>query len=239
MAAPHQEWTVLAHERPYALDDNILTVIGHIKMPAGDLPRRMTAVRLRDGRLVIFSAIALNEEGMSEVEAFGQPEFLVVPNDHHRLDAKSWKDRYPAMKVITPQGSRDKVAKAVPVDMSHVDFGDRDVRFVTVPGTQEKEAALEVSSPSGLTLVLNDIIGNIRDAKGFGGWFLRMMGFAGDEPHVPAPIKAMLVKDKAALAHQLRHWATDHQLKRIIVSHGETIEEDPKAALLKLAAALD
>ncbi|MBK6592614.1 MAG: hypothetical protein IPG23_07660 [Burkholderiales bacterium] len=32
------------------------------------------------------------------------------------------------------------------------------------------------------TLILNDVVGNIRNAKSFGGWLLRMAGFAGDEP---------------------------------------------------------
>ena len=31
------------------------------------------------------------------------------------------------------------------------------------------------------------------------------MGFAGDKPHVPGPIKMMFIADKTALAAQLRH----------------------------------
>src|SRR5262245_29695501 len=111
MSAPHETWTVLPHEKLTTLDDNLMSVVGHIKMPAGDLPRRMTVVRLRDRRLVIFSAIALDEDEMDELENFGTPAFLIVPNDHHRLDAKVWKDRYPDIKVLTAEGAREKVAK--------------------------------------------------------------------------------------------------------------------------------
>lgn len=239
MTAPHQQWTVLPHERLAALEDNVLTVVGHIHMPAGDLPRRMTAVRLRDGRLVVFSAIALNEDGMHELEAFGAPSFLIVPNDHHRLDARIWKDRYPEMKVIAPEGARKKVSKVVPVDATDIGFEDPGVRFIAVPGTRGHEAALEVDGPAGLTLVLNDIVANIRDPKGFGGWLLRKMGFAGEEPQIPAPVKAMLISDKAALEHQLRLWAAAPALRRIVVSHGDVIEDNPKDILLSLAATLD
>lgn len=35
-----------------------------------------------------------------------------------------------------------------------------------------------VRSVDGCTLILNDVVGNIRDAKGFGGWLLRLAGFA-------------------------------------------------------------
>ncbi|MHB1206891.1 MAG: hypothetical protein ACYCZX_15075 [Rhodospirillaceae bacterium] len=238
MPAPLQHWTVLPHEPLRAVDDNILTVVGRIKMPMADFPRRMTVVRLRGGRAVIFSGIALDEEEMRELEDFGDPAFLIVPSDRHRLDAKIWRDRYPAIEVIAPEGAREKVAKLVHVDAVSVTFDDPKVRFVTVPGMNGHEAALEVDGPGGLTLVLNDIIGNIRDPHGFGGWLLRMMGFAGDGPHVPGPVKATIGKGTADLARQLRAWAA-MPLKRIIVSHGETIDSNPQGALLALAATLD
>lgn len=239
MTAPFKQWKVLPHGKLSAVEDNILTVVGEIKMLAGELPRRMTVVRLRDGRLVVFSAIALDDDEMRSLEGFGDPAFLIVPSDHHRLDAKIWKDRYPAMRVITPLGAREKVQDAVPVDATDADFGDPDVKFVTVPGTNAHEAALEVSGPNGMTLVLNDIVGNIRGASGFTGWFLRLMGFAGDEPHVPIPVKLAMVDNKAALAAQLRKWAADATLRRILVSHGATIDDHPNDALRALAATLD
>jgi hypothetical protein len=198
----------------------------------------MTVVRLSDGRLVVYSAIALDEDQMKRLESFGVPAFLIVPNDHHRLDARIWKDRYPAMKVITPQGAHEKVAKIVPVDATDADFSDPDIRLVVVPGTRANEVALEVAHPSGTTLIVNDIIGNIRDARGFGGWFLRRMGFAGDEPHVPLPVRIAMVADKKALAAQLRKWAELPSLKRIVVSHGEIIDRDPRGALNALASKL-
>src|SRR5262249_52274325 len=158
---------------------------GTILMPAGRLPRRMTVVRLNDGGLVIFSAMSLADDQMTVLEAFGTPAYMIVPNDHHRMDAQSWKDRYPAIRVIAPAGARTKVEKVVLVDATFGDFGDTSVRFVPVAGTAEKEAALEVHGLHGTTLVLNDLVGNIRSARGFTGWFLRLTGFAGDEPHIP------------------------------------------------------
>src|SRR5687768_14334418 len=238
MAAPFKTWKVLPHGKLTAVEDNILTVIGRIRMPLAELPRRMTVVRLGDGRLVVYSAIALDEESMKRLEAFGRPAFLIVPNDHHRLDAGSWKTRYPQMKVIAPEAARAKVAKAVPVDATGADFDDPSVRLIAVAGTGARELALEIASPAGTTLVVNDIIGNIRDASGVGGWFLRLMRFAGDAPHVPRPVKAVMVSNKPALAAQFRRWADLPSLRRILVSHGSAIEEDPRGALNALAASL-
>jgi hypothetical protein len=234
-----EKWTVLPHGRLVEAGADLMTVVGEIAMPLMKLPRRMMIVRLRDGRLVVFSAIALDEAEMRRIEDFGTPAFLIVPNDHHRMDAGIWKERYPAMRVIAPAGSREKVEEEVGVDATEGDFGDPDVRFVTVAGTDGREGALEVRKADGLTLVLNDVVGNIRDSHGFGGWMLRRMGFAGDEPHVPGPVKLAMIESKAALRAQLLRWADEPGLKRILVAHGEAIEQDPRGALRALAASLE
>jgi hypothetical protein len=233
-----EKWEVLPHGRLTALDDGILSVEGGIHMPLMELPRRMTVIRLSDARLVVWSAIALDEGEMARLEAEGQPAFLIVPNDHHRLDARAWKERYPQLLVVAPEGAREKVAEAVPVDSTAPDFGDASVQFMAVPGTRGHEAALVVRRPAGTTLVLNDLVGNIRNEHGFGGWLLRLMGFAGEEAHIPAPVKMMLVKDKQALRAQLLRWAEIDSLKRIVVSHGSPIEDDPARVLRELADSL-
>lgn len=238
MTAPLQQWQVLPHGKPTRIGDNLLTVTGDIHMPLLELPRRMTVVRLHDARLVVYSAIALDEDEMIALEVWGRPTFLVVPSDKHRLDAKIWKDRYPTMQVVTPQGARAKVEELLKVDTVAPDFRDPDVEFMAVPGTRGHEAALIVRSAAGCTLILNDVVGNIRDAKGFGGWLLRLAGFAGDEPHIPSVVKMMVVNDTQALRLQLMEWAAMPTLTRIVVSHGAVIEDNPREVLRDLAASL-
>ena len=119
----------------------------------------------------------------------------------YRLDAKIWKDRYPGIQVVAPEGAREEVAKIAAVDTINPSFDDPGVSFVTVPGTKGREAALLVRTPTGTTLVLNDLVGNIRHASGFGGWLLKMAGFAGDEPHIPKVIRMSMVEDQQALTN--------------------------------------
>jgi hypothetical protein len=198
----------------------------------------MTIVRLGDHRLVIYSAIALDEGEMQAIEHFGEPAFLIVPGDLHRMDAKIWKDRYPGLYVVAPAGAREKVEKVVHVDATQVDFGDPNVRFVEVPGTGGHEAALIVQTPSGTNLVVNDIIANMPNRKGFGGWFLRLVGFTGAGPRVPRIVQKKIVRDKSAVRSQLERWAALSPLKRVIVSHGSPIERDAQRALRSLATSL-
>jgi len=238
MTAPLQQWTVLPHGKLTAIDDNILTVTGDIHMPLMDLSRRMTVVRLNDSRLVVYSAIALDEVEMASLEAYGRPTFLIVPSDKHRLDARIWKDRYPLMQVVAPEGARAKVEETVPVDTVAPAFGDPNVQFVNVPGTRRHESALIVRSAGGTTLVLNDIVGNIRNASGFGGWLLHLAGFAGDDAQIPKVVKMAMIDDTNALRLQLEQWAEIESLKRILVSHGAVIDENPRQTLRDLAASL-
>ena len=236
MAKPFSEWTVLPHGKLTRLDDNMLTVTGLLRMPPmGDVERRMTVVRLSNGRSVVYSAIALDEAEMSALEAFGWPAYLIVPNDIHRMDAKIWKKRYPETIVVAPPAACEKVERVVHVDDTSVDFGDPAVKLVTVPGTGEQELALVVESGGFTTLILNDIIFNLSNRPGLGGRLFKAVGLTGDQPGIPLPNKLRQVKDRGALRAQLERWSHIPNLKRVIVSHGSIIAKDAAHVLGRIA----
>jgi hypothetical protein len=229
-----EKWTVMPHGQLTQLEAGLWTVTGELHMPLTRLERRMTIVRLSDGSLIIYSAIALAEPEMKRIEDAGRPAFLIVPGVFHRTDARIWKQRYPQLKVLAPASARKAAEEAVPVDATELAFDDESVQFITVGGTSGYEAALMVRRAAGTTLVVNDVIGNMPHEAGF---VLRLMRFAGEEPHIPLPIKLGL-KDKPGLRDQLRTWAAEPNLTRILVSHGDPIEGDVSGQLLALADTL-
>ena len=238
MTAVHETWEVLPHGPVTAIDDGILTVTGQIPLPLVELERRMTVVRLADGSTVIYSAVALDEEAMREIERLGAPRYLVVPGDAHRLDARIYKERYPKIRVLCPPGARDRVEKVVPVDATEVDFGDPDVTWHVVAGAGGHEAALVVRRASGTTLIVSDLIANLRRKGGFEGWMLHAMGFGNDSPAVPTVERVLMVENKAQLRQQFLAWAAIPDLRRIVMSHGKPIEHDAAQALRGLAGTL-
>ncbi|QTC90878.1 hypothetical protein [Brevundimonas goettingensis] len=239
MSQFNAEWTVGPHGAIETVDEGLISVAGEIVMPLGRFPRRMTAVRLKDGGVVIWSAIALDDAGMAELEAFGAPRFLIVPNAGHRLDARLFKDRYPGLTVVAPEGSHEAVEAAVPVDATEDVFGDPGVRFVTVAGTAAAESALIVTRSGGTTLITNDIIGHVTHPHGLGANVMtRLFDYGVHEPSIPRTIRRF-IKDKAALAAQMRDWAALPDLKRIIVSHVDPITDAPAEHLRRLADELD
>lgn len=238
MSKPFDEWTVQPHGKLTQVADTIWTVVGAIRMPLLSFPRRMTVVQLRDRRLVIYSAIALDDEQMSVLRALGDPTYLVVPNDHHRLDAWAWKQRFPSIVVAAPAGAREKVEDTVHVDTVAPDFADPNVQFATVLGTGDKEAALIVHGNAGTTLVLSDVIGNMPDEPGFRGWMLRTAGFAGEVARIPMVARLSMIRDREALRAQLETWSEMSDLTSVIVSHGNPIDQHPRQTLRRLAVSL-
>ena len=198
----------------------------------------MTVVRLDDGSSIIYSAIALDESGMERIETFGAPRYLVVPGDAHRLDVKIYKQRYPGLLVVTPPGALKRVEKAVEVNATDIDFGDSNVAWQVVSGAGGHEGALLVHRASGTTLILSDLIGNLRRKRGFEGWMLHVMGFGDASPVIPLVERAAMIQNKAQLRQQFLDWAAIPDLRRIIMSHGEPIESRPAAVLRELAGTL-
>jgi hypothetical protein len=230
MPNPFTTWTVLPHQPIAKLEENLWFVEGKL----GNIRRVMVVVRLKDGRLVIWNAIALDEAEMKELEAWGTPAFLIVPNSLHRMDCRIWKERYPAMTVIAPPAARGKVSKLVTVHPTDADFGDDSVRLTVPEPTKGRDAVLEVKSNRGTTLVVKDIIFNQRDQPGLAGFMFRMLGFTGPKPIVPPLVKLLVVKDKPGLKAWLEAEAAKSH-KRLIVSHGHIVE--PAAQGLRDAAA--
>ncbi len=240
MPAILEKWEVMPHGPLVEVDDGILTVAGEIVMPLGRFPRRMTVVALAGGRTAIYSAIALDETEMTRIERMGRPAILIVPGDAHRLDAGIWKQRYPELRVVAPPGAREAVAEVVPVDATTSDIlDDRAVDWTIVAGTGGHEGALVVRRPGGVTVVCNDVIGNVAHPHGLGARIMgRLMGFGVSEPQVPRVVRHRVIEDPKALAGQFRTWAEEPGLARLIVSHGDVIEK-PRETLLALAAKLE
>jgi len=229
MPKAYETWTVLPHRPIEKLEPNLWRVEGNL--PSGKGTRVMTVAKLASGGLVVHNAIALEEDQMKELEAFGTPEILVVPNGFHRLDAKIYKDRYPKMRVLCPAKARKRVQQVVAVDGSYDDGpSDPDVRLFHLDGAKQQEGVVEVKSASGRTLVFNDVIMNIPKVGGMMGMMLGPTG----RPSVPRVFRWFIIKDRKKLCAMIEDLAAKPDLVRVIVSHGNMLAnpaEDLRTAL--------
>lgn len=237
MPKAHTEWTVLRHDPIEKLEENLWCVTGTV--PGMDLKRVMTLVRRENGSVVVHSAVALDEASMAEIEAWGRPGVLLVPNAFHRLDAPAFAARYPEIKVFCPKGGRRKIEEVVRVDGTYEDYqGGTSLVLEYLEGTARAEGVLRVSSPSGTTLVFNDAVFNLPHGKGLGGFIFRFVTASTGGPRVTRLFRWFAVKDRSALASHLERLAETPDLIRIIVSHGRAITDRPAGVLRQVAATL-
>jgi hypothetical protein len=232
MPTPVRPWIVTPHEPIVKHEPNLWTVQG--KVPGGPIRRRMSIVRRRDGTLVFYHPIPLDEGSLAEVLAWGQPAQLVVAHAAHGLDATPFAARL-GVKIYGPRGDQDRMRERF--DMAGVleDLpADPDVSFESVPGSKSGEPVQRVRSGDRVSLVFSDCIQAHGDSQPA---FFRLLGFKGG-PRVVPLFRLLFMSDRAALKAYLEKLAGTPGLARLIPCHGFIEERDPAGALRVAAAAL-
>ncbi|HVR19833.1 MAG TPA: hypothetical protein VMS65_09055 [Polyangiaceae bacterium] len=233
MAKVFQTWTTLEHDPIEKHGDNLWSVCG--RMPSPSIRRRMTVAKLANGGLVIHNAIALDDASMKELEAFGEPAYLLVPNGFHRQDAFIFKQRYPNLRVLCPRAATKKVGAVVPVDGSFDDLpADPRVQLFHLRGLKEREGALFVQANTGSSATFCDVVMNIPKRGGAFGFLLAPTG----RPGIPRFSRWFTVNDRAAFRSHLEELASASDLKSLLVGHGANITDDPGGTLKGLAGEL-
>jgi len=223
-------WRHLPHQPLEKLNQKLWRVDG--SLPSLALRRTMTVMRLDDGGLVVHSAVSCDEATMREIDAWGPVRYLVVPNGYHRLDAPAWKARYPDALVLCPPGVHGKVAERVAVDGHYDRLAGLQVELLD--GTGEREGVFIVEAEDGISLVFNDAVFNHPHFSGFTGWMFRLLGSTG-KPTVTPTFRLAMVKDKPAFRAHLTRLAALPKLRRLVVAHGDVIDERPAEVLQHLA----
>jgi len=226
-------WTVCKHKPIEKLAPNLWRVSG--TMPDRETQQReMVLARMADGRVIVHNAIALDEPEMAELEAWGAPAMIFVPNGYHRQDAGIWKQRYPQAKVIAPAGSKKRVAQVVPVDaVSEEAPKDETTRLIPLEGVPA-ESVLEVKTADGVTLVFCDAILNVPKLGLPMGFVLGPTG----RVSTPRIVRWLGLKDKKAFTAQLEKLADTPGLNRLLFGHGRPVTDNPRGALLSVVEQL-
>ena len=198
---------------------------------------RMTIVRLANGNLFIHSPCEIDEPTKQAIEILGKVEFIVAPGSYHHLHVASAQQAFPEAETFICPGIERKNPD---IDFDWL-LGDRpderwqaDFEQVLVRGNKYIwEVAFYHKTTK--TLILVDLIENFTDETEDVNWSLELWFKAvfrmWDNPK-PAPEYQMGWKDKKAAARSLKK-ILDWDFDRIIISHGDLIEENAKDIALK------
>ncbi|HEX2691948.1 MAG TPA: hypothetical protein VHN14_35305 [Kofleriaceae bacterium] len=237
MPKPYPAWRVLPHRPLTQLSERVWRLEGDLENMA--MKRVMTIARRGDGGLVVHSAIAADDPTMAMIAKLGEIRTILVPNRFHRLDAKVFHARFPAAQIVCPAGACAKVEQVVPVNATYDAIpADGAVELQPLDGTKAREGAMIVRDGDGTTVVLNDIVFNMPHAPGIQRFVRKNLLRSSGGLRITLTARLFLVADKVALRGHLERLAALPGLRRVIVSHHETIEREPARALVSAAAML-
>lgn len=249
---PHQrrgngnEWQshVLTHHGPI---EELAPNLWHVSASPvnGTLPpREMVLYRLTDSTLLIHSAIALDEQGMAQLESLGTPEILVVPNRIHRTDAAVYKQRYPKLLVVCPAAAKQYVEEVVQVDaIAEEVLPAYGIVCHEPSGIRPLELVYELPLPTGKALVFADILFNLTESYleqyvRSGRFIFRWLGVSGYFGLTKAG-EQFFMTDRDAYRQWLEELASRAQDVRVIcVAHGSPIQKDCAQRLREAAERL-
>ncbi len=196
-----------------------------------DIGGRMTAIRLPDGGLWVHSPVGFSPEARAAVDALGPVRFLVAPNLMHHLTLQDWAAAYPEAKVAAPAGLRKK-RPDLRIDLELGEKPDPGwagaIDQVLVRGMPKLDEFLFLHRPSR-TLLLTDLSFNIHQTD---SWFTRtyLKLNRSWQRLGPTVFTRSIIKDRAAVRASLAP-VLAWDVARVVVCHGEVIEQGSREAL--------
>lgn len=230
MSKPPRPWIVAPHDPIQRLEDNLWAVDGDV--PGMKFRRRMIIARRDDGKLVFYNAVPLRDDAMAELQAFGAPAILIVPNSYHKLDAHPFRARL-GVALHCASAIAERVRKTVPVDGVVEDLpADGAVTISLIAGTKIGEVAMLVRSGPRVSAVFSDVVMNVPRSTGLITTLLRTAG----GPKCPPLFRLAFMRDKKAVRAALERLAEIPGLHRLIPSHGDILANDAAGVLHSIAA---
>ncbi len=199
------------------------------------LGTRSTIVRLEDGGLVLISPGPLETEVAPEISALGPVRAIVAPNLLHHLYLEPASNSHPEAKVLVAPGLKDKLARMQREIRVDQEIGDGRIGLLgdtlehhVVGGCPSVNEVAFFHRPSR-TLVLTDLTFNLARPE---HWYTRLfMRFNGGWGRlVSTRMFRTTIKDPDAFRRSidvLLAWDFD----RVIVTHGEVLEQGGHAAM--------
>ncbi|HZI09454.1 MAG TPA: DUF4336 domain-containing protein [Myxococcus sp.] len=215
--------------RAVAEDVHVFTV--PFKVGPMALGGRMTVIRLPDGGLWLHSPVAFTPEARAAVDSLGPVRFLVAPNLMHHMAVQDWAAAYPEAKVAAP-ASLKKKRPDLRIDMELGDKPDPGwagaIDQVLVRGMPKLDEFLFLHRPSR-TLLVTDLAFNVHQTD---SWFTRTYLKLNKawQRLAPTVITRSVIKDREAMRASLAP-VLAWDVARVVVCHGEVIEQGSREAL--------
>jgi hypothetical protein len=227
------------------LSDDLWVHEDEMRLGPTRLLLRATFVKLSDGGIWVHSPTPLSPELQKEVAELGDVAYVVAPCNGHNGWLLEWCDAYPDAARYVAKGIPKKVPSLegyTLLEPGETPPWDADLLQAVMPSTPFFDESVFLHRKTK-SLILTDMVQNHSpdDQSGFGKLMFTLllapMGFRG--VGLAPPLKwGFVIKDKPAFRafiDTVRQW----DFERIIVTHGEIIEERPREQFEALCKRFD
>ncbi len=223
------------------ISENVWVQESSMELVGLQLSLRMTVIKLGSGNLWVHSPTAISNKLKQEVDSLGKVEFIVAASNGHNSWVTQWQDNYPEAKVYISGGIPKKIEiqnyKLLDENSTNIWQDDLEQQYMPSVAMFNESVFFHKKSKS---LIVTDFIQNHPDeglkSISFLGKItkpiLKILGFKGKCTAPPLKI-GFKIKDKSEFGKSvinIQNWDFD----KIIVTHGEIIDQDAKQIFTKL-----
>ena len=203
--------------RVYQTDHKLLGV---------NIGARMTVIKLNNDDLFVHSPIPLTAEIRQNIDDFGLVKWVVAPNDFHHLFIKDCMAIYLNAEYVGSPGLRNKRPDLKFARYFNNDFNPpwkEEIDFLVYRGSKSFHEVVFFHRQSS-SLILTDLAMNFQGE--FGPLSTLILSMLGTYHQLnTSRIVKLLTKNKV-LARETIDKIQQWSFQRIIISHGEIVEED-------------
>ncbi len=197
------------------------------------LRARTSVIRLDDGRLLIHSPTPPSDSWVKQVTALGEVSWLVVPNCFHHLGTPAAAAAFLHAKILGPRSAAARNPELrIDVEIDDPTFATAvpELALFPIEGVPFLDETLLYHRPTE-TLFGADVVLRADESDHWSWRFAaRVMGCF-KRLRVPPDVRKKIVnKEAASRSLQALH---DLPIKRLVVAHGNVIEETPLAQLVE------
>lgn len=198
-------------------------------------PTRMAVIRLTNGKLFIWSPVAISPDLRAEIDALGEVSFIIAPNSLHYVFLKDWNAAWPNAALYAAPGVRERCRNLTFAG----DLGDeapaawaREIEQVPMRGNLITTEIVFFHRRSS-TVLFTDLIQHFRPGwfKGLQALIAKLDGMTGAEPQVPRKFRTAFTNRKAARASLARILAWP--ARQVLMAHAEPVTIDGQAFIVR------
>jgi hypothetical protein len=191
-------------------------------------PTRMAVARLSDGRVWVWSPIALTAALADAVDAIGPVSYIVSPNKLHHLFLGEWAARWPDARLFAPPGLARK-RPDLRFDGELLDVPGpgwaADIDQVIFHGSFAMEEVV-FHHRASRTAIICDLIQRFPPEylHGWKGLVMKLDGLAGEHGSTPRDWRASFLR--RAPARAARQTLLDWKPRQLLIAHGQCERHD-------------